>query len=243
MKRAVLFTMIGLAAIALCLTPVVSYAKGSYFGVSNKALGYPQEFDETEAAINKAEQSPGAKSCPEKLAQAKELAKKGVEAYWACLTKEGLAMLAQARQLAKEAELCKPVAPKPAAPKPVAPKPAAPKPAAPTTVTLTGDFAFALNSAELTSEGRAVLDEFIPALKANTNTKVVIAGYTCNLGNAVYNQRLSERRAQAAADYLISRGIAAERLTIFGYGEMRPAFSNDTEQGRARNRRVELTIK
>jgi outer membrane protein OmpA-like peptidoglycan-associated protein len=237
MRQATWVIIIALV-IGFSLMPVASYAKNSYFGVSNKALGYPQEFDETEAAINKAEQSPGAKFCPEKLAQAKELAKKGVEAYWACLTKEGLAMLAQARQWAKEAELCKPVAPKP-----VAPKPVAPKPVAPTTVTLTGDFAFALNSAELTSEGRAILDEFIPALKANPNTKIVIAGHTCNLGNAVYNQRLSERRAQAAADYLISRGIAAERLTIFGYGEIRPALSNDTEQGRAKNRRVELTIK
>jgi outer membrane protein OmpA-like peptidoglycan-associated protein len=223
MRRATWVTIIGLA-IGFCLIPVASYAKNSYFGVSNKALAYPQEFDETEAAIAKAEQSPGAKNCPDKLAKAKELAKKGVETYWACRTKEGLAMLAQARQLAEETEQCKGGPP-------------------PKTVTLTSGFLFALDSAVLTAAGRAALDKYVPELKANPNTKVVIAGHTCSLGSDLYNQDLSERRAQAAADYLISRGIAAERFTIFGYGEIRPAFSNDTEAGRAKNRRVELTIK
>lgn len=218
MKKAVLCTILCCVAIALCLMPMASYAKSSYFGVPNKAVGVPKEFDETDAAINKAEQSPGAKSCPEKLTQAKELAREGVLTYWACRTKEGLAMLAQARQLAKEAELCK-------------------------TITLTGGFHFAFDSAELTAAGRAVLDEHIASLKANPNTKVMIAGHTCNIGSEVYNQGLSERRAQSAYDYLVANGLAAERLTTVGYGEMRPAFSNDTEEGRAKNRRVEVIIK
>jgi outer membrane protein OmpA-like peptidoglycan-associated protein len=199
-------------------TIVITTDKSSYFGVPNKAVGVPREFDETEAAINKAEQSPGAKSCPDKLAQAKDLAKKGAETYWACRTKEGLAMLAEARKLAKEVEMCQ-------------------------TVALSGGVHFAFDSAELTAKGRAILDELIPGLKANPGMKVTLAGHTCSIGSEAYNQKLSERRAQSVYNYLVAKGIAAERLTVFGYGEMRPAFSNDTEDGRSKNRRVEVIIK
>jgi outer membrane protein OmpA-like peptidoglycan-associated protein len=191
---------------------------GSYFGVPNKAVGVPRDFDETDAAIKKAEQSPGAKSCPEKIAQAKELARKGAETYWACLTKEGLAMLAQARQLAKEAELCQVVA-------------------------LTGGVHFAFDSAQLTAKGRAVLDELVPTLKANPNMKVELAGHTCSIGSEAYNMGLSKRRAKSVYNYLAAKGIAAGRMTTVGYGETRPAFSNATEEGRAKNRRVEVIIK
>jgi outer membrane protein OmpA-like peptidoglycan-associated protein len=227
--------ILGLIVVFL-LTPLVAYAgdtvdlspgqntidlqpsKGSYFGVPNKAVGVPEDFPQTEAAINKAEQSPGAKSCPEKLAQAKDLAKKAAETYWACRTKEALAMLAQARQLAKEAEMCK-------------------------TVTLSGDVHFAFDSAELTAAGRAVLDELLPGLKANPNMKVDLAGHTCSIGSEAYNMGLSERRAKSVYNYLAANGIAAGRMTAVGYGETRPAFSNATEEGRVKNRRVEIVIK
>lgn len=106
MRQATWVIIIGLV-IGFSLMPVASYAKNSYFGVSNKALAYPQEFDETEAVIVKAEQSPGAKNCPDKLAKAKELAKKGVETYWVCFTEKAMELLAEARKLAKEAEQCK----------------------------------------------------------------------------------------------------------------------------------------
>ena len=128
MRRAI---VIGLA-IVFCFVAAASYAKSSYFGVPNKAVGYPSEFDQTDQAIMKAEQSAGAKRCPDKLAQAREMAKQGVETYWACRTKEGLAMLAQARKLAEEAEACAPAKPK-------------------EIVVLKG-INFAFNSAELTPE-------------------------------------------------------------------------------------------
>src|SRR4030042_3465619 len=108
MRRAI---VIGLAIVFWCIA-AASYAKSSYFGVPNKAIAYPSEFDQTDEAIMKAEQSPGAKRCPDKLAQAREMAKQGVETYWSCRTKEGLALLAQARQLAQEAEACAPGKPK-----------------------------------------------------------------------------------------------------------------------------------
>ena len=80
----------------------------SHFGIQDKSLSVPDEFGQTEAAIANAERSPGAAYCPDKIAKAKELGKKGVETYWACRSAEGLAMLAEARKLAKEAEACQP---------------------------------------------------------------------------------------------------------------------------------------
>jgi len=87
---------------------MVGCASRGYFGVPSQAIGVPDEFGQTEAAIASAENSEGAKYCPEKIARAKALAKQGVETYWACRTAEGMSLLAQARELAKEAESCQP---------------------------------------------------------------------------------------------------------------------------------------
>jgi OOP family OmpA-OmpF porin len=72
--------------------------------------------------------------------------------------------------------------------------------------------------------------------------KVRIAGHTDSRGSDEYNQRLSEARAKSVCEYLISRGISADRLSYIGYGESRPIDTNDTEEGRQNNRRVELEI-
>jgi len=101
-------------------------APSSHFGVANKALTAPDQFEETEAAIASAERSEGAKYCPEKIARAKELGKKAAETYWACRTAEAMALLAEARKLAKEAESCRPparVSPAPPPPPAAAPPP------------------------------------------------------------------------------------------------------------------------
>jgi len=106
----------------------------SHFGVVDRASGVPTEFDQTEAAIAQAEQSSGAQYCPEKIARAKELAKKAAETYWACRTDEAMDLLAEARKLAKEAEGCRPPSPPPPPPKfapPPPPPPPPPKPAPP----------------------------------------------------------------------------------------------------------------
>ena len=234
MRQATWVIIIGLV-IGFSLMPVASYAKNSYFGVSNKALGYPQEFDETEAAIAKAEQSPGAKVCPEKIAKARELAKQGVETFWACRTKEAMGLLAEARKLAHEAELCQ---------RPVKPEPIKPKPVKPKEVIILKDVNFALNSAELTPQSKQILDENrqVARLKEEPDMKVEVAGHTDSTGSDAYNQKLSERRAQAVVDYLISKGVDPNRLKAVGYGESKPIASNETEAGRAKNRRVELQI-
>ena len=70
----------------------------------------------------------------------------------------------------------------------------------------------------------------------------MVAGHTCNIGTDQYNQRLSERRANSVRQYLVSKGIDANRLSAVGYGESRPKYSNDTEETRRLNRRVEISI-
>jgi len=82
-------------------------AQTSFFGVPGKAMFVPEEFGRTEAIVQKAEKSPGAQYCPDKIVRARELGKEGIETYWACRTIEALVLLAQSRKLAEEAMLCK----------------------------------------------------------------------------------------------------------------------------------------
>lgn len=102
---------------------------------------------------------------------------------------------------------------------------------------------FAFDSAQLRPDAVTVLDEAVTVLNRRSDIKVDVVGHTCNIGTEAYNQGLSERRAQSVYDYFVGNGIAADRLTTQGYGETRPAHSNDTPEGRAKNRRVELHVK
>ena len=84
------------------------------------------------------------------------------------------------------------------------------------------------------------LNEVLKLLQQDDSLKVVIEGHTDNVGAAATNQALSEKRAQAVRDWLVAKGIAANRLTAKGYGATKPLADNSTEEGRAKNRRVEL---
>ena len=99
---------------------------------------------------------------------------------------------------------------------------------------------FATDSSVLTEEDKALLDKMIATLKRLNFVDGEVDGYTDSTGSAKYNQALSERRAQAVADYLTSNGIGAHRLTVKGYGEDNPVADNKTREGRAHNRRVVL---
>jgi len=321
---------------------MVGCASSGYFGVPNKAIGVPGEFGQTEAAIASAENSEGAKYCPEKIARAKALAKEGAETYWACRTAEAMDLLAQARQLAKEAEGCQ-SPPRPSAdttpptvtsfsiparsssltvpitsfsatdnpggtgvagyrvtesistPSPSDPywstfapsnytfttegtktlyawaKDAAgnvstslsanvtltlpslppPKPRVEEKVIILAsepkaeekvvvvasesiervvvlafeDIHFDFDKATLKPEAQTILKRNIQVLKANPKAQVRIAGYTSASGTDAYNQKLSERRANAVKGYLINEGlISPDRLSMIGYGETRSAM-------------------
>jgi len=90
-------------------------------------------------------------------------------------------------------------------------------------------------------ESYPVLDEVADVLKRNPGVKIEVQGHTDNVGKAQYNQTLSEKRAKSVTDYLVNRGVRSLQLSYRGYGLQRPIATNDTPEGRAKNRRVELT--
>ena len=99
---------------------------------------------------------------------------------------------------------------------------------------------FAFDSAEIDSASSVVLDAAADQLNECRNVSVLVEGNTDSIGTDAYNQGLSERRAESVRGHLVGRGVSASRLTAVGYGESRPIASNDTDEGRALNRRVEL---
>ena len=101
---------------------------------------------------------------------------------------------------------------------------------------------FAFNSATLSNKAQSSLDKVATALK-DSGKKADVNGYTDNTGNAAYNVDLSQRRAQAVASYLESKGVAAKNLTVKGYGATDFVATNDTAEGRAQNRRVDVVLK
>jgi len=230
MRRWIWIGVVGLFLVAGCAP--------SHMGVPDRAMIVPAEFAQTEAAIAAAEKSPGAKNCPDKLAKAKELAKKGVETYWACRTAEAMKLLGDARALAKEAEACQPPPPPPA-PKPAPTPPPPPPKREPVSF---HSVYFDFDKATLKPEAKAELDRAAKILLENKDLTLELQGHTDAIGTDAYNKALGERRAKAVFDYLKAKGVAANRLKVVSYGESKPAAPNNTEQGRAKNRRVDLTI-
>ena len=104
------------------------------------------------------------------------------------------------------------------------------------------DIYFATNSYELTRESMLVTDAFVEFLTENPSVVVEIQGHTDNVGNDNDNMTLSDNRAKSVYDYIISTGISADRLKYKGYGETKPIASNDTEEGRSKNRRTVFVI-
>src|SRR5579872_1339012 len=110
------------------------------------------------------------------------------------------------------------------------------------TLNMPGNITFKTDSAELDPSFYPVLNSVNTVLKKYDKTVVEVAGHTDSTGSADYNQRLSERRANAVAQYLEGQGLAQNRVVTIGAGETKPVASNDTAQGRQANRRVELTL-
>lgn len=101
---------------------------------------------------------------------------------------------------------------------------------------------FPTASHELLPESQVELDKLVRLLTFNPTLRIELGGHTDNVGNDAANQKLSEQRASAVREYLIRKGIDAARVTAKGYGEARPVATNDTEEGRALNRRTEVTV-
>jgi OOP family OmpA-OmpF porin len=96
------------------------------------------------------------------------------------------------------------------------------------------------DKATLRPEAYGILDKAAATLKEWGDAKVEVAGHTDSRSDDDYNQKLSQRRAEAVRSYLIGKGVAADRLTAKGYGEANPVADNESEEGRFKNRRVEL---
>ncbi len=101
---------------------------------------------------------------------------------------------------------------------------------------------FAFSKSDLSDSAKLNLNNLATVLKNNPNTNIEIQGHTDSRGTEEYNMGLSLRRANAVRDYLISQGIDPARMTVKGYGETAPAYSNETPEGMAQNRRVEFLI-
>ncbi len=109
-----------------------------------------------------------------------------------------------------------------------------------TTLILEGVY-FETGKSNIKAESGAVLDRVAESLVANPDVKVEVGGHTDNTGSKATNTRLSQARAKAVMDYLVSKGVSASNLTAVGYGPTKPVADNTTVAGRAANRRVELT--
>lgn len=109
-------------------------------------------------------------------------------------------------------------------------------------VSVASEASFAFDRADIKPEFKPTLDRVAGVLRDDPNVRITIIGFTDSTGSEDYNQRLSERRARATADYLISRGVGASQILTKGLGESEPRASNTTEAGRAQNRRVEIYL-
>jgi outer membrane protein OmpA-like peptidoglycan-associated protein len=110
-------------------------------------------------------------------------------------------------------------------------------------ITLSGSVLFVSNKSDLLPGAQIKLNEVADALtKQDSESKIVVEGHTDSQGGAGYNQDLSQRRAQTVRDYLVTRGISADRVTSQGFGLTRPIADNATAEGRANNRRVEIVV-
>ena len=139
-----------------------------------------------------------------------------------------------------------PAAPaKPAAP--ASPAPSATAPAAPASVrqavVIQADALFDFDKSVLRPDGRKSIDDAVAKLSGVDLELVIATGHTDSVGSDAYNQRLSERRAAAVKEYLVSKGIPASKITTIGKGESQPVATNKTAEGRQKNRRVDIEFK
>jgi len=101
---------------------------------------------------------------------------------------------------------------------------------------------FGFDKSDLSAEAKTNLDKLVTILNEYPETNLEVQGHTDSKGTEGYNMTLSEKRATTVSSYLVTRSIASQRLSIKGFGETAPKYDNETEEGRAQNRRVEFLI-
>jgi OmpA-OmpF porin, OOP family len=139
-------------------------------------------------------------------------------------------------------EPAKPAPPAPPAPKP--PEPAKPAPqSVRESVVIQADALFDFDKSVLRPDGKKAIDDALAKIQGTDLEMVIATGHTDSIGTEQYNQRLSERRAEAVKQYLVSKGIPASKITTIGKGESQPVATNKTKEGRQKNRRVDIEFK
>jgi len=111
-----------------------------------------------------------------------------------------------------------------------------------TSLILSTGILFDFDSYQLKPEAKVILNAIIEFLKDYSYTKIIVEGYTDDIGSESYNLKLSQKRAEAVTNYLINNGIAREKIETIGYGESKPRYPNTTEENRRKNRRVEIKV-
>jgi OOP family OmpA-OmpF porin len=147
-------------------------------------------------------------------------------------------------------EVAKEAAPAPAPVKQAAPVAAAPAVAAPapkaepeyTEISLSSGATFELGGSSLSAEGKAAVADLVAQFKGKQVEAVIIEGHTDSTGDAAFNQQLSEKRAEAVKAEAVANGADPDKITTVGYGETQPIADNNTREGRAKNRRVEIKV-
>ncbi len=107
-------------------------------------------------------------------------------------------------------------------------------------ITIQAEALFDFDKSVLKPAGRASIDDAVTKMKTLDVTAIIATGHTDSVGTDAYNQRLSERRATTVKEYMVSKGVLATKITILGKGETQPVATNKTDEGRAKNRRVDI---
>ena len=122
--------------------------------------------------------------------------------------------------------------------------PAKPAPASvKQSITIQAEALFDFDKSVVKPDGKKSLDDAIAKMKGVDVDMIIATGHTDSIGTDAYNQKLSERRANAVKDYLVSKGVPGNKITTLGKGETQPVASNKTKEGRSKNRRVDVEFK
>ncbi len=242
--------------IFICLLLIIGCKtyQTAYFGVEDEAITAPKEFHDTSVAIETAKETADSLYAEKKINEAMDLGKEASETYWACYDKIAKDILGLACQAAYEAELYHPLPSPPTQKR----QPALSTPLrSPESIKGNDPFAglkalppcmvletfyFDFDSAALKPNAKPLLERQTDFMKKHSESVFEIAGHTDSVGPDDYNQRLSLRRAKSVAGYLTAKGISNNQLFIDGYGETQPIASNQSEKGRAKNRRAEIRV-